>query len=844
MTIIDKINEKNDETIVLYGDFNAAAPEFGSRTCTSAGKHLVEVITGSSLTYVSNDCPTFLDRATGSWNIIDYSFLSDKAADSLNSLEIDPPCESDHFATVLTMNLNFNTTKNVKNVVNWEVFKSLQQTDESLLKLKREMLNLEQLVDDHNIPITTACDEIDDSVDRLTSIINEIKSKATKTINRKINKEFKISSETRDKIKKRRNLATKIKINKDFIDTRFLKQEYNKITKEMKNLLWRDKQKSFEYKSEKIRTSKDSKQKWTIFNSLMGNRKTNNTPVTQLKRPDNSSTSSIKDIVEEHARRLKETHKPNIPSDAIRNWHEHVKRTVENNKDALQPKLPTTEDGDNWLDAFSLERVVDCIRILKTSSAPGDDGIDNLTLKNLLRDALESLVVLYRTAFKIGHFPRPWKRARIRMIPKAGKSPDLSCNYRPISLLSNLGKLFERLIKNCIDGDDKRFKFVPEIHSGFRKGRSTQENFIRVNEGFQSKRKSRKVVVGCFVDIDKAFDRLDHSVIQFRLLDAPLAAKTKRILASFIRDRTLYVQEGSTASSTIEMEAGAPQGAILSPTLYTLTSRDIPIINDDVNGGTQYADDSMCWSVGNNAADAVNNLQERIWILERWCKSWNITPSPVKSELIVITNSRQERDSAKKMIVKMNDIRVEWKESVKFLGLYIDEKMNWECHVNSIIKKCYPKVASICRLNRRMKFCNRKAVIDVFNSLVMSCFHYSGLAILNMPERIWLRVESFLCRSIKQIFDLPKCMSNERARGIFFCNSFRDQIEKFAIKRIHSMSNSSSMMQNLIAQYRDYAFKRGKDTLLDRTCKLCGLNDNSNCFLCFYGVEHNCVSPC
>ena len=179
-------------------------------------------------------------------------------------------------------------------------------------------------------------------------------------------------------------------------------------------------------------------------------------------------------------------------------------------------------------------------------------------------------------------------------------------------------KLFEKLIKKTLDLADRQFDIIPEIHSGFRVSRSTQENFVRFGETIAANRKRKKVTIAFLMDVEKALDVLDYNILKKRLVDAPYAPKTKRIVSSFITDRTLYVYDGDTISETVEMSAGAPQGAILSPSLYTICAHDVPIINDEDEGGAQYADDSILWATGRNVREVVAHIERRLKVMERW----------------------------------------------------------------------------------------------------------------------------------------------------------------------------------------------------------------------------------
>ena len=236
-------------------------------------------------------------------------------------------------------------------------------------------------------------------------------------------------------------------------------------------------------------------------------------------------------------------------------------------------------------------------------------------------------------------------------------------------------------------------------------------------------------------------------------------------------------------------------------------------------------------------------IERRLKVMERWCGKWNIKPAPAKCELIVFSNSKREVRLAEECSLKLMNSDLNWKEEVKYLGVTYDKKNNWESHIKLVINKCYPKVLSICRLNRKMNYNNRKDILHIFESLILSCFYYSSMAYLNMNEKNWALIENFLIKSIKMIFDLPLQMNGERAREIFYPCTFREKIEIHALKRIAAMSNSTTIMQHQIFNCRDYAFTGSRDTIFERAMKISGINEAVNCYLCTMNCEHDCVRP-
>ena len=484
-----------------------------------------------------------------------------------------------------------------------------------------------------------------------------------------------------------------------------------------------------------------------------------------------------------------------------------------------------------------MESLVNAIKSLKCGSAPGDDEISNEMIKNYPSRTINILHRVFILCIRIGHFPRPWKRAKIKMIAKPKKDASLSSNYRPISLLSNVGKLMEKLVKKTIDRADIKHNIISDLHSGFRRGRSTQESMVILAEEVSKARKCKQVVASVAIDVDKAFDRLNHSIVKYRIKNLPLPAKTKRIISSFLNDRILYVQEGETKSREVVMRAGSPQGAIGSPDIFILNSFDTPIDNDEADeGGNQFADDLNAYAVAPTAREAVSILKRRLAIIEDWSTCWSLIPSAEKSTIICFTGSKRERQIAEEMNVELLGKKIEWNSEMKILGVKYDSGMKWEAHLKDLVNSAQFKVLAIAKMNRKIKFSNRALIMQIFESLVISIFKYSCVAFINMPEKNWNRLESFYCRWLKIIFDLPLHMSNETARRLFSASSLRNQLEHFAVKRFADMSKNVKSIQNLIFDYGKYAFRNGKDSLIDRIFRITQIEKNLDCYFCPTGV--------
>ena len=838
---LDSLNADNKRKIILAGDFNSAAVALGSRIDTPQGKHLVDIISSSSLGYVENEVPTFYSRSSGSWNILDCFFVSDEIAKSLVDLQVMDACESDHNPVMINLQFSDEKQQKFSERTDWEKFRNEIRNDNQINEIEFDLNNLKNKIA-NNDHIESITNEINKVVTRIGERLKCNKSNATRRKKLNSKKDFPLKMDTRMAIKERRKLATLIKVNKNIVNLEEIRKNFNKITKKVKQLIKRDKKQHLSAKAEKLINEKDARKKWKGLKEFLGSRNDSNTPLAHLKKKDGTMTQNIKEIVDQHAIRLEETHSPKEMNKKEEKWMNKMINDNETNSFFLRPQIPKKEDGDESVDeAFNMESLVDSIESLKSRAAPGDDDVTNEMLKNLPGRMIRILLETFKLCVNVGHFPDAWKRARIKMLPKPNRCVKDSANYRPISLLSCIGKLFEKLLKKIIDKSNSSNNTIPELHSGFRRKRCTQETFVRLSERIGATRKKKGVTVALALDIDKAFDRLSHHVVRYRLRRLPLPNKLVRTLSSFLRDRTLYVKGGETVSKTVTMRCGSPQGAIVSPDLFILASVDTPAINDEDEGATQFADDITTWASGRSVREAVNLLKRRISKLERWCQKWFLFPSADKSQLVCFTASKKRQKEAREMEVRLMGKTIEWSDNMKILGANFDSGMRWKEHINGLIKAAYPKVVTIARMNRRMGYCDRKIIMDTFNSLIVSSFEYSSLAFMSCSETYWKKLENFYCRSIKQIFDLPRGMNSSVARGLFTNETFKTRLQRRAIERFHDMVNDTKMMTDMVLEYRDYQNKPGRNTLLDTIRKKTELPICYSCSLCSLGLTHSCV---
>ena len=258
---------------------------------------------------------------------------------------------------------------------------------------------------------------------------------------------------------------------------------------------------------------------------------------------------------------------PQIADDSALPWIRQVKRTLQQD--------PIEEDDI----PFSPTETREISHLLKTAPrgpAPGPDRITYSMLSHLPPNTLRRLVCILNSDLRLQLFPSEWKHAVVITLPKPSKNPIIPQNRRPISLLSTLGKLFERIITRRMLPHIKARSLIPDVQFGFTPTRSTTLQLLRLAETISTGFINRESTVAIFLDIHKAYDSTWHQGLLYKLRTFQFSLPIQRILASYLDHRTFQVREENAQSSTRPKRAGVPQGAVLSPLLYNLYTADVP----------------------------------------------------------------------------------------------------------------------------------------------------------------------------------------------------------------------------------------------------------------------------
>ncbi|KAL1117261.1 hypothetical protein AAG570_004587 [Ranatra chinensis] len=207
---------------------------------------------------------------------------------------------------------------------------------------------------------------------------------------------------------------------------------------------------------------------------------------------------------------------------------------------------------------------------LKTNKAPGSDGITNKVAKNISRKALTKLTNIINAILRTCHYPRQWKTATVVALPKPGKLPSLPSSYRPISLLSVLAKITDKIILSRLLRVTEALDIIPDSQFGFRRKHATTHQLSRVVSHVSEHMKSGRSTAMVSLDCEKAYDTVWTNGLLFRLTEYKFPLPLIKIMQSYLSDRNIRVRIGESLSEEVSLHASLPQGSVLSPWLFNI----------------------------------------------------------------------------------------------------------------------------------------------------------------------------------------------------------------------------------------------------------------------------------
>ena len=320
----------------------------------------------------------------------------------------------------------------------------------------------------------------------------------------------------------------------------------------------------------------------------------------------------------------------------------------------------------------------------------GYDRIHPLLLSSAALEIFRPVTYIINLTLKQGIFPDSLKVAKV--IPVFKQGPRSSCgNYRPISVLSALSKIFERCILNQLKFSCLTENILASNQCGFRSGYNTTDCLVDLIEEITKALDEEKYAVSIFLDLSKAFDTVNHSILLPKLDLYGIRGNGNQWFRSYLSNRKQKVFVNGVESNFLLVNSGVPQGSMLGPFLFLIYINDI---SRKIMSNTKlFADDTKVYRILRDTKEDVEELQKDLIRLESWSNDWRLKFNTDKCEAMCM--SKKNDYSSPQYQLCGNQLKAV--SEVKDLGIYITSNLSWSMQAN----KCANKANSVLRFIRR-----------------------------------------------------------------------------------------------------------------------------------------------
>ena len=462
----------------------------------------------------------------------------------------------------------------------------------------------------------------------------------------------------------------------------------------------------------------DLKETWRVMKNIIGARKSYDKPVIIMHNEEKIIDSTkIAHIFNDYF--------TNVGSDLAKHIQSNINPLSYINTTLYSISIPQFTEGE----------ILNVIKSLKNSSA-GYDFWPTKVGKKLAPSFLKPLTYIINKSFTEGVFPDELKIGKIIPIFKSGSCLEVN-NYRPITVLSFFSKIFEKVAYIHLINFINKHNLLYKYQFGFRREHSTSHALITLVNEITKALDEGNLMAGVFIDLKKAFDTVNHSILLRKLYAYGIRGSMHDWLKSYLTNRMQYTHFQKNNSTKKRLVSGVPQGSILGPLLFIIYVNDLHRALSD-SYCIIFADDTNVFIKHKNYATMMDCLNNDLYNIAQWLKANKLILNIKKTHYMLFHRSRIKNIHSKQLSI--DNIIINKVTNTKFLGVILDQTLSWSYHANYIQGKLSKGAAIIYKARKNLP---KSSLITLYNSFVFPYLIYC--------VEVWGNASNFILDPIYKI---------------------------------------------------------------------------------------------